>query len=266
VQQAFLQADPARIDQMVNNLVDNAIRYSPAGSRIDIRVTVEDGEAVLQVSDAGIGIAPDLLARVFDPFVQANRALDRSQGGLGVGLTLVRKLAELHGGSASAASEGEGRGSTFTVRLPLSAAQPERPAAESSTMGGKKKVLVIEDNPDAREVTCVLLEMHGYQVFKAPNGTDGIRTARIEKPDVAVIDIGLPDVNGYEVARRLRTDPETRGTGLIALTGYGSEEDVRRSMEAGFDVHLKKPVQVDRLANAVQISIAASGRHADQLE
>jgi signal transduction histidine kinase/ActR/RegA family two-component response regulator len=257
VQPAWLEADPTRIDQIVNNLVFNALKYTPAGGHIAIRVRAQGEHAVLEVRDNGVGIAPELLPNVFVAFVQGASSIDRAKGGLGIGLTMVRRLAELHGGSATAASDGPGRGSTFTVRLPLAreavaAALP--PAATASGQGSC--ILLVEDNHDARIMIATVLSLHEYRVLEASNGTDGLRLAREEAPDVAVVDIGLPDMNGYDCARRLRAESGTCGIGLIALTGYGLEADTRNALEAGFDIHLVKPVNTGRLLDAIEQLVA----------
>jgi signal transduction histidine kinase len=248
----WVDGDPTRLEQVTSNLIDNALKYTPAGGSIDITVTNISGEVVLTVRDSGVGIAPDLLPQVFDVFVQGSSSLDRSQGGLGIGLSLVRRLVELHGGSVSAQSEGAGNGSVFEIRLPRTepvAASVTRaaPAAE----GEKPHVLIIEDNDDGREMMATMLSTFGYPVQQAADGIEGVQMATAQAPDVALVDIGLPGIDGYEVARRLRTHPGTRSMRLIALTGYGLAEDQRRVLEAGFDLHLVKPVDIRRLLDAL---------------
>jgi CheY-like chemotaxis protein len=201
------------------------------------------GRAVLAVRDTGAGIEPEMLARLFEPFSQADRTLDRSQGGLGLGLAIVKGLAELHGGSVRVESGGLGQGSAFTVTLPifaeppalLSRTPPPRPAAK------RLRVLVVEDNRDAADSLRMLLETYGYEVAVAYTGPDGVKAAEVHRPEVIICDIGLPGMDGYRVARALRGNPATAAARLIALTGYGQEEDRRRSREAGFDEHLTKP-------------------------
>jgi signal transduction histidine kinase/ActR/RegA family two-component response regulator len=258
---AWLFADPTRIDQIINNLVFNALKYTPAGGRIDVAVRTEHGQAVLEVRDNGVGIAPELLNDVFVAFVQGASSIDRAKGGLGIGLTMVRRLAELHGGSATAASDGPGSGSTFQVRLPLAeetVMPPEAAAIKNSGEGCR--VLLVEDNQDARVMIATVLSLQGYLVLEASNGGDGLRLARDEMPDVAIVDIGLPDMDGYEFARRLRADRRTMDIGLIALTGYGLEADAMQAMDAGFDKHLVKPVNTERLLLAIESSIAEKRR------
>jgi CheY-like chemotaxis protein len=201
------------------------------------------------VEDSGVGISPELLPRIFDLFVQGEREPDRAQGGLGVGLTLVRRLTELHGGRVEAASEGPGRGSVFTLRLPLAAA----PLATATSLGGSmtssvpRRVLMIEDYADARDSLRALLELSGHEVREAADGPTGVELALRLQPDVVLIDIGLPGLDGYDVARRIRSAPQGHRMVLAAVTGYGQPEDRRRAEEAGFDAHLVKPVDPDQL-------------------
>src|SRR3569623_268155 len=255
----LINADAARIDQIFNNLIINAVKYTPAGGSIQVAVGAGHDQAALQNLDSGVGISPELLPHIFEPFVQGERSLDRSQGGLGIGLTMVRELVELHGGSVSVNSLGENRGSVFTVRLPL-VAPPNRTAPEQSgaARGKAYRILLIEDNDDARAMTTQMLSLSGCRTVAASTGTEGLRLAYAEMPDAAVIDIGLPDMSGYDVARRLRAAPDTAGMALIALTGYGLAADVQRAMEAGFDMHLTKPVNAQRLKQAIEQCISAS--------
>jgi signal transduction histidine kinase len=249
VDSVWVNADETRLEQIVTNLVGNAMKFTPAGGMISIRVTAGEHEAVLSVEDSGIGIGAELLPRVFDLFVQGDRSVARSAGGLGLGLTLVRRLAELHGGSVSAASEGAGRGASFTVRLPRVAAPARVPAAAwRPERAERKRILVVEDNADGREMLRTMLELLGHDVHEAAEGESAIvRTAEL-RPDVAIIDIGLPGMDGYAVAARIRASEKEPGAiQLIALTGYGTEQDRRRAAAAGFDAHLTKPVEPDRL-------------------
>ncbi len=249
LQQVHARVDAGRFEQIVANLIDNAAKYSPRGSAIRVSLRREGHWAVLIVEDEGAGISRELLPHVFDLFVQGTRDYARSQGGLGLGLTLVRRLVELHGGTIEAASEGLGRGSRFTVRLPaLPAAyvageeisEPVPPAR------GRRRILVVEDNEDAREMLRALLETYGHTVWSEDDGLSGLETALRLRPEVAIVDIGLPELDGYELARRIRAAGGEHML-LIALTGYGSEDDVARAMAAGFDVHLKKPLDYDQL-------------------
>ncbi|MDB5937044.1 MAG: hybrid sensor histidine kinase/response regulator [Massilia sp.] len=250
----WVDGDPTRLEQIASNLIDNALKYTPPGGQIDISVAHDDehDEVMLSVTDTGVGIAPDLLPHVFDVFVQGSITIDRSQGGLGIGLALVRRLAELHGGSVSAHSEGAGNGSTFVIRLPRAAAGvSSEPRATTGIDSGKPTVLLIEDNEDGREMMATMLDVYGYSVQQAADGLQGVQMAHAVAPDVALVDIGLPGIDGYEVARRLRQDAATQNIKLIALTGYGLAEDQRRVLEAGFDMHLVKPVDINHLLEAI---------------
>ena len=261
-QPVWIEGDLVRMEQIVNNIVGNAVKYTPAGGAIRVRVCAEDGNAVLRVEDSGYGIAPELLPRVFDLFVQGERTLDRAQGGLGIGLTLVRRLVELHGGTVSASSEGPGRGSVFTVRLPKvpmpQAAQTPLPVDHHSACS--RRVLLIEDNRDAREMFRIMLELSGHEVIEAEEGLSGLEMLKSLRPDVAVIDVGLPGLNGYEVARRFREEPDSGAVMLVALTGYGTPEARERSRKSGFDHHLIKPVNGEALEELLREAAAGRGR------
>jgi signal transduction histidine kinase len=251
LESGWVDADVTRLEQIASNLIDNALKYTPAGGTIAVHCWAEDDEVVLTVRDSGVGIGADLLPHVFDVFVQGSRTLDRSQGGLGIGLSLVRRLAELHGGGIDADSAGAGSGSTFTLRLPRCAApQVERRAPLPAPLE-KPSVLLIEDNEDGREMMSMMLACYGYDVQHAADGPAGLQLAARFLPGLALVDIGLPGIDGYEVARRLRADPATRAMKLIALTGYGLAEDRRRVLEAGFDLHLVKPVDIEQLVQAI---------------
>ncbi len=248
----WVDADETRLEQVIANLLGNALKYTPPGGSVVVWVKADGDGAVLEVQDSGVGIPSDLIGRVFDLFVQGDRALDRAQGGLGIGLTLVRRLVELHGGTVEARSAGLGRGSTFTVRLPAIA-----PALGSSTPAPKRagreprRVLIIEDNEDAREMLRCELEREGHTVYEAAEGQDGIAQALSMAPDVALIDIGLPGLDGYEVARRIRAANAGKSLTLIALTSYGLADDRRRAEEAGFNLHLVKPVDPVKLGDVI---------------
>jgi signal transduction histidine kinase len=253
----WIDGDRERVEQIVSNLLDNAVKFTPAGGTIAVSVGREGDSAVLRVADRGEGIAPELIGRVFDLFVQGEQLIDRGKGGMGIGLSLVKRLSEMHGGTVSASSGGRGQGATFTVRIP--AVQPvEAPEARPVAPAAKtaRRVLIIEDNDDAREMLRTALAVNGHQVQDARDGASGLAAAAQARFDVALIDIGLPDMNGYEVARRLRASADGR-VRLIALTGYGQSEDRRRAEEAGFDLHLTKPVDSERL-EAVFASLTAS--------
>jgi signal transduction histidine kinase/ActR/RegA family two-component response regulator len=239
----WIDADRNRIEQIVTNLVMNAVKYSPASSPIELAVAREAGQAVLRVRDQGIGMEPELLPRVFELFVQGQRALDRAQGGLGIGLTLVRRLAELHDGGVTAQSDGPGRGSVFTVRLPAIAAPApsQAPATNHAGVQAPRDVLVVEDNEDARAMMRAFLETEGHLVHEAADGAAGLRLAMARRYHIAFVDLGLPGMDGYELARRLRGLPGSRDMLLVALTGYGQPQDRQRALDAGFDLHLIKP-------------------------
>ncbi len=243
-------ADPTRLAQVVQNLVGNAVKYTPERGRITITAARESDKAVLRVRDSGIGIPADLLPRVFDLFVQGDRSLDRTDGGLGIGLTLVKRLVEMHGGSVEAKSAGPDKGSEFTVLLPLAPIHDiaREPTAEAAGTPTPRRVLVVDDNRDAANTLAALLETMGHDVQTAYDGPHAVSVAVHYRPDAVFLDIGLPGMNGYEVARELRMLPGLAGTTLIAFTGYGQDEDRRRVFEAGFDHHLVKPAGARDLA------------------
>ena len=244
----WVQADEARIEQIVMNLLSNALKFTPAGGRIEVRVRREADEAVLRVSDDGAGISPDLLPSVFDLFVQGGDGQPDSRAGLGVGLTLVRRLVELHGGRVEAASTGPGRGSVFTVRLPalIDPAQEDARAAKAPGAPSRQRILIVEDNADNREMMRILLETSSNEIYEASDGVSGVEMTIQLQPDTVLIDIGLPGIDGYEVARQIRSKLRDRSR-LIALSGYGQEKDRKRAFDAGFDDHLLKPVDPSRL-------------------
>jgi signal transduction histidine kinase len=262
----WVDADETRMEQVVSNLLSNAVKYTPAGGAIQITVATELGEAVLRVSDTGQGMPAETRDRVFDLFFQGERSLDRSQGGLGIGLTLVRRLVEMHGGSVGAASEGPGRGSTFTVRLPRGASpvlvSPTRAATPSSRGGGGyRRVLVVEDNSDTREMLRQVLAMLGHEVHVAQDGAEAVDLALRLRPDVALVDVGLPALDGYAVARAIRAAPGGNRIRLVAVTGYGRAEDRRAAEVAGFDAHVVKPVSPEMLADIV-VGVGGNARMA----
>ncbi len=253
----WVEGDVTRIEQIVTNLLTNAVKFTPAGGSVELRVRADGDAAVLVVTDTGVGMEPDLLPRVFDLFVQGSVTLDRSLGGLGVGLTLVRKLVELHGGTVSASSGGPGQGSTFTVRLPRTAAPVTAPARAGAAPPRRRlRVLVVEDNADSREMMSLHLRFAGHDVSVAEDGPGGVDAARAFRPDVAIVDVGLPGLDGYEVARRIRAQADG-AIALLALTGYGQPEDRRRALEAGFDGHLTKPVDPRHLLDTLDALTAS---------
>jgi two-component system CheB/CheR fusion protein len=252
---ALLNADPARLEQVLCNLLNNAAKYTKEGGQIRLSAAVEDEGRSLafRVSDNGMGIAPDVLPSVFELFHQADRALDRAEGGLGIGLTLVRTLVALHGGTVEAHSAGIGQGSEFVVRLPLAPTLSPRervaegrvrvaapPGAEAPDR--RRRVLVVDDSIDSAESLARLLRRWGHEVHVAYDGPSALAAARSTAPEVVLLDIGLPGMDGYEVARQLRQDPDLKDTVLVALTGYGQATDRRQTQDAGFDQHLIKPV------------------------
>jgi len=255
-----VDADPERLQQVIANLLGNAIKFTPPSGRVRVRTFVEGRDAVLSVEDSGAGIAPDLLPRVFDLFQQGPQGRDRARGGLGVGLALVRQIVEMHGGYVEAHSEGEGRGSIFTVRLP-STSKPGVAAPQTAPARGAaaRRILLIEDNADAREALRMVLENLGHDLSEAADGERGVERAIELRPQLAFVDIGLPGIDGFEAARRIRAaDPSIL---LVALTGYGRDEDVAASHAAGFDAHVVKPVNMQQLSALIEeLSRPASGR------
>jgi PAS domain S-box-containing protein len=244
-----LEADLTRLAQVIGNLLNNAAKYTGEGGHIWLTAERQGNEVLVRVRDTGIGMTAEMLARAFDLFAQADHALDRSQGGLGIGLTLVRRLVELHHGSVQALSDGPGKGSEFVVRLPVLQQPPSESLVpkERESPWPSRRVLVVDDNVDAAESLAVLLRMAGHEVYTAHGGLAALEAAQVHRPEVVLLDLGMPGMDGLEVARRLRQDLGLKDTLLLALTGYGHEEDRRHSQEAGFDAHLVKPVDLDTL-------------------
>jgi len=247
-------ADPVRLEQIVSNLLDNALKYTPARGRIDVDVRAEGLDGVLRIRDSGVGIDADTLPRVFDLFVQANQTFDRSEGGLGVGLTIVKRLAELHGGSVSASSAGPHRGSQFVVRIPRSFEPAVSSASVDVETGAERArhILIIEDNQDFRHGLRIMLESWGHRVEVAATGGGGLEIWRASRPDIILIDLGLPDIDGYAVARAVRSAEGGDSVVLVTITGFGGAHDVSRSKAAGFDAHLTKPLNPQTLAHILQ--------------
>jgi CheY-like chemotaxis protein len=240
--------------QIVANLLNNAAKYTPEGGQIEVAAGSEGDRALISVKDSGVGIPPEMLPRVFEMFAQVDRSLDRSQGGLGIGLALVKRLVEMHGGSVEAHSEGQGSGCQFVVRLPLvqgaAAAPQSAPAATPEAEPGNEiRVLVVDDNVDHAESLSQVLRILGYATRTSHDGISALRLAESYRPHAAVLDIGLPDKSGVEVARAIRTQSWGRDMLLIALSGWGQEEDRRRTREAGFDHHFVKPLDMDALTD-----------------
>ncbi len=253
---AWVLGDETRLEQIVTNLLTNALRYTPAGGKIAITLKADAGDALFTVADSGIGIPGEMLQRVFDLFVQGDRGLERAHGGLGIGLTLVKRLVELHHGTVQAASDGADRGSVFMVRLPRinepSAAGDV--AATDIAHAEKRRILVVEDNDDARSMLRAILELAGHEIIERADGPSGLEAAVNLRPDAALIDVGLPGLNGYDVARQIRARLAGQPIRLIALTGYGQPQNRTEALEAGFDAHLVKPVEPESLLRMVTAS------------
>lgn len=247
---AWVKGDVHRLIQVVANLLNNAVKYTQPGGQIAVRLAVEGDEVVLEVSDNGIGISPELAPHVFDLFAQAERSLDRSQGGLGLGLALVKSILTAHRGTVQLRSDGLRQGSRFTVKLPFFPAGLEPvetvPLMVESDQANKR-ILVVDDNEDAADMMCTVLSALGHDVVVAYTASAALELVTSFKPEVSLIDIGLPDMDGTMLARRLRALLETEASMLVAVTGYGQEEDRRKSLDAGFNAHLVKPMQMDDL-------------------
>jgi signal transduction histidine kinase/integral membrane sensor domain MASE1/CheY-like chemotaxis protein len=260
VGRAVVHGDAARLEQIVTNLLDNAVKYTPPGGSVRVLLTEENRRAVLRVRDSGIGIAPDLLPRIFDLFTQDARSLDRARGGLGLGLAVVSRLVAMHGGRVWAESDGSGQGSEFVVELPLAEAPREAVGAPAVTSSPRaQRLLIVEDHDDAREGLRLLLAAGGHTVKVASDGPAGLELLRAWRPDIALVDIGLPELDGYAFARAVRADSSIAGTLLVALTGYGQPEDRRQAFAAGFDAHVVKPVSPEGLARTLASLAAARG-------
>jgi CheY-like chemotaxis protein len=246
--------DPTRVAQIVGNLIQNAIKFTPVGGTVALSVAVRRGACELRVSDTGMGIDPELLPRVFEPFVQAERSLARTQGGLGLGLALVKGLVDLHEGTVSVTSRGPGEGAEFTVRLPIEG----RPIPAVGDEGwppvaaARRRVLVVDDNRDAAESLADLLQVFGHEAQVAYDGPSAVEKARANPPDVVLCDIGLPGMSGYDVARAMRAEPALRGARLVAISGYAQPEDLAKAAEAGFDRHVAKPPAPGDIERAVE--------------
>ena len=260
----WINGDPDRIEQILANLVSNALKHTRRDGRILLIIRPEGDRAIVRVEDDGDGMSADLLPHVFDLFAQGDQESDRRRGGLGIGLTLVRRLVELHGGTVEAHSEGLGCGSAFMVRMPridLIRENPTRRAPARSYPSGR--ILIVEDNTDARQALRLMLEQNGHDIFEADSGPSGVASALANHPDVALIDIGLPGFDGYEAARQIRLAPGVEGIVLIALTGYGLPEDRRKAQQAGFDAHFVKPLDLgsltDWLARAARLKCPRTG-------
>jgi signal transduction histidine kinase/ActR/RegA family two-component response regulator len=249
-QPVYLHADAARLAQVFGNLLNNACKFSSPGGRLELAVERRGSEVVVAVSDSGIGIRAEMLPTIFEMFMQGDQSLGRSQGGLGIGLTLVRRLVEMHGGSVEAFSEGVDRGSEFVVRLPMLDRKPDRIAPDPAGAGvpiSARRILVVDDNYDAANSLALLLQLSGNQTQLAFDGVEAVEAAATFRPDVILMDIGMPKLNGYDAARRIREQPGGKEVVMLALTGWGQEEDRQKTADAGFDGHLVKPVEYEAL-------------------
>jgi signal transduction histidine kinase len=250
----WLEVDAVRLSQAIGNLLHNAAKFTPRGGRVHLDLRREGQDLVIRVEDNGVGLTPETLASAFDLFTQDERSLDRSQGGLGIGLSLVKGLVEMHGGSVSASSEGPGKGSVFTIRLPLGALERRAPGAAPQAhqrAPARRRILVVDDNFDAAESMQILLHKDGHEVSVVHDGAKAIEAARGFRPDVVLLDIGLPGMDGFQLAAAMRAMPETSGAQIIAVSGYGQDKDRQRSAQAGFDLHLVKPVDPAKLSAAI---------------
>ena len=260
----LFDADPVRMAQVVSNLLNNAAKYTPEGGQIELSADRDGNEVVIRVRDNGVGLTSEALSKVFELFNQVGKTLDRSQGGLGIGLALVKRLVEMHGGHVAAESQGLGQGSAFTVRLPLAATQKIGGPLfagdhRSRSLSIPRRILVVDDNVDGAETLAMLLMLSGHTVERAHTGPDALKVAHAFQPRVMFLDIDLPGMSGYEVARQLRSDSTMDGLILVALTGWGSEEDRQRAQNAGFDHHLTKPVEIEKL-HSLLVEIDANNK------
>jgi CheY-like chemotaxis protein len=255
-QPVYLNADSVRLTQLFSNLLSNASKYTPPHGHIWLTAEQQGTEVVVSVKDTGLGIPPDMLDKIFDLFMQVDHSLERTRGGLGIGLTLVRHLVEMHGGSVHAHSEGPRRGSEFVVRLPrmLETPPPQLPKSvgTQATIAMGRRILVVDDNRDSADSLVMLLRMSGNEVHVAYDGLEAIEAAANLRPDVILLDIGLPRLNGYETAHRIREQPWGKDMMLVAATGWGQDEDRQKSTAAGFNAHLVKPVDQDALTTLLR--------------
>jgi two-component system CheB/CheR fusion protein len=257
----YVEGDPARLHQILTNLLTNAVKYTEPGGLVWLTAERDRSEVIVRVRDTGVGIHSDKLEFIFEPFVQEGVTLARSNGGMGIGLALVRSLVRFHGGTVFAESEGPGCGSTFTVRLPQAASAHRRtPQRKSRSDIAQMRILIVEDNANAREMLQAVLELDGHEVAVAESGTRGLEMIEFQRPEVALVDIGLPGLDGYQVARAVRRNPENDSVFLVALTGYGQPDDRRQALDAGFDAHLVKPVDMEKLDDVFAQRRAAKPR------
>jgi CheY-like chemotaxis protein/anti-sigma regulatory factor (Ser/Thr protein kinase) len=265
----WVRGDAVRLSQVMSNLITNAAKYTPPGGRITVRATDERGDVVIRVRDTGIGIAADVLPKVFDLFVQERQDIDRSQGGLGLGLTIVRNLVERHGGAVSAHSDGAGTGSEFVVRLPradtpaaLGATADLKPVSEPAIASSDTslRILVVDHSIDGAEMLAAALSAKGHETQVAFDGPAALSLAATFRPAVVFVDIGLPVMDGYELAARLRELPELNGVRLFALTGYGQQSDRQKARDAGFDHHFTKPIDLDAIDAVLAVDVSGDPR------
>ena len=257
----WVNADSVRIEQILNNLINNAVKFSPDGSTVEVRLREETGRAVVTVQDQGTGISDEMLGRIFEPFFQGPPAANRIHAGLGVGLALVKQLVALHGGDVQATSDGLGRGSQFTFSLAsIPAPSVAEPGAGITAVLARRKLVYVEDNADVREAMSEVLRSLGYEVVEVALGADALAAVASTQPDAVVVDVGLPDINGYEVARRIRAHSSTQATVIIALTGYGQLHDKRQATQAGFDAYFIKPVDIFVLTKAIEEILLKKGK------
>jgi CheY-like chemotaxis protein len=261
---AHVIGDRTRLVQVISNILNNAAKYTAPGGRLTLSVSVDEKHVHVGVRDNGVGIAPDILPYIFDLFTQAERTPDRSQGGLGIGLALVKSLVALHGGTVQANSEGLGQGSEFCICLPrLTApadAQDDAAPGDNAQAPGALRVMVVDDNVDAAQMLAALLEVQGHAVCIEYDAKGALERARRERPEVLLLDIGLPDMDGYELARHLRSQPESAGATLVALTGYGQSQDRKEAEQAGFDHYLVKPADMEQVNEVLAEAARARGR------
>jgi len=251
-QPIYLNADPTRLAQVVGNLLNNAFKFTDTGGRIWLTVERDGEQALIRVRDTGLGIAADQLPRIFDMFMQVDSTLERSVTGLGIGLTLVKTLVEMHDGTITGHSAGVGQGSEFVVRLPIladTAKPPPEPIVNEPMLTTARRILVVDDNRDSATSLAMLLKLTGNETHTAYDGLEAVEKAAAVKPDVILLDIGLPKLNGFEAARKIREQPWSKDAVLVALTGWGQDEDRQRSKEAGFNAHMVKPVELPALMN-----------------
>ena len=254
-QPVYLNADPTRLAQVIGNLLNNACKFTDPGGRISLKVEIEGKQAVVRVRDSGVGIAADKLPRIFDLFVQVDTSLERSVNGLGIGLTLVKNLVEMHGGTVEVYSAGVGHGSEFVVRLPvIGTIKPDQPTPPEPTVTALTattchRILVVDDNRNSADTMATLLRLNDYETRTAYDGLEAVASAATFQPEVILLDIGLPKLNGYEVARKIREQPWGKKIVLVALTGWGQDEHRQKSKAAGFNGHLVKPVELPALMN-----------------